>query len=54
MGGTTCLPAIDALTPPLQGILDKAGCSTVARFSFNVFTPALTFSKLAQVGVPVL
>ena len=32
----------------LQGTLNQAGCQVLARMWFYGFTPALTFSKLAQ------
>lgn len=34
--------------PTRQGVLTPAGCQLLARVCFLVFTPALTFTKLAQ------
>lgn len=58
-GGTgTCWQAgrlisfLDSFAAALQGILNAQGCQTVARLCFYVFTPALTFSKLAQAVNP--
>lgn len=47
----SCCPApLTCCTLPssLQGVLTPAGCQLLARVSFLVFTPALTFSKLTQ------
>ncbi|GAB4818022.1 hypothetical protein N2152v2_005068 [Parachlorella kessleri] len=41
------LAAVGALLAH-QGTLNQAGCQVLARMCFYVFTPALTFSKLAQ------
>lgn len=36
------------VSPTQQGVLTPTGCQLLARVSFLVFTPSLTFTKLAQ------
>lgn len=47
-----CILGAVGATLAHKGILNAQGCQTVARLCFYVFTPALTFSKLAQAVNP--